>query len=350
MFKKLMGTAVVVLACAVVPLVAATVVDRTVATVNNEAIMKSEFDKMIAPVMEQYTSMAPADEQTPEKITELKTKLINQMVDDRLLKQEAKKRKLKVTKRDIDQGVAQVKKRFPGDAEFQAELKKENISETQFIKRIEDQLVVMKLIEQEIKAKTTPPTDEDVKSFYEQVQQKMAGKELGLDARDEEEIAGLAKMLSRLSSEQARARHILITVEKDADMQTKTAALNKIKSIEKELKAGGNFIDLAKKYSEDPGSKSRGGDLGFFAKGDMVPAFEKAAFALNVGQVSAPVLTDFGYHLILLEQKRAGQKPGFDDVKNDLKEVLYQKNAQKRYDAWLKDLRAKANVKINALD
>ncbi|MCX5777648.1 MAG: peptidylprolyl isomerase [Elusimicrobia bacterium] len=348
--KKIVLLSTIVIGCAAAVLSAATMVDKTVAMVNNEAIMSSEFDRLIAPVMEQYKTVTPIAEQSPEKIKEIKQRLLDQLVDDRVLKQEAVNHKIKVSKRDVDQGVAQVKKRFETDAVFQSELKKEDMSEVQFVKRIEEQLLVMKLIDQEIKAKTEPPKDEEVKAFYEKIQQKIKGKDLGLEKKDEEEIAGLAKLLSRASAEQTHARHILVGVEKNADMKTKAAALAKIKSIKKELKEGADFDALAKKYSDDPASKNKGGDLGFFAKGDMVPEFEKAAFALNVGQISEPVLTDFGYHIIKVEEKRAGKKASFDEVKNDLKEFLYQKSAQKRYEGWVKDLRSKASIKLNPIE
>ena len=348
--KKIVLLSTIVIGCAADVLSAATMVDKTVAMVNNEAIMSSEFDRLIAPVMEQYKTVTPIAEQSPEKIKEIKQRLLDQLVDDRVLKQEAVNHKIKVSKRDVDQGVAQVKKRFETDAVFQSELKKEDMSEVQFVKRIEEQLLVMKLIDQEIKAKTEPPKDEEVKAFYEKIQQKIKGKDLGLEKKDEEEIAGLAKLLSRASAEQTHARHILVGVEKNADMKTKAAALAKIKSIKKELKEGADFDALAKKYSDDPASKNKGGDLGFFAKGDMVPEFEKAAFALNVGQISEPVLTDFGYHIIKVEEKRAGKKASFDEVKNDLKEFLYQKSAKKRYEGWVKDLRSKASIKLNPIE
>jgi peptidyl-prolyl cis-trans isomerase C len=243
-----------------------------------------------------------------------------------------------------------VKKRFPSETEFQGELKKENLTAAQFEKRIEDQLMVMKLIEQDIKAKTPQPTDEEIKNTYEQIQAKMNGKNLGLDKKDEDEMASLAKLLSRATAEQVQARHILIAVDKNASLEEKSAALKKIKNIQAELKGGADFGELAQKYSDDPGSKNRGGDLGYFSKGDMVPEFEKVAFALNVGQVSDPVLTDFGYHLIKVEAKRAGKKLSYDDVKNDLREFLYQKAAQKRYESWMKELRAKASIKINPIE
>jgi parvulin-like peptidyl-prolyl isomerase len=328
----------------------AKVVDRTVAIVNNDPIMYSEFQKTADHILEQYKQSAPPAEQTPEKIKEFKQKLLDQMIDDRLLKQEAATRKIKINRREVDEGIKQVKKRFTTDAEFQSELQKENLTLPQFEKRIEEQLSIMKLIEQEVKAKTTPPTDQEVRSFYDQVQAKMNGKDLGLSKKDEDEIANLAKYLARSTAEQVHARHILVSVDKNASMADKTAALQKIKKIQQELKAGADFEELAKKYSDDPGSKNRGGDLGFFSRGDMVPEFDKVAFSLDVGQVSEPVLTDFGYHIIKVEEKRAARKLSYDDVKNDLKELLFQKNAQKRYEVWLKDLRAKANIKVNPIE
>lgn len=326
------------------------VVERTVAVVNGDAIMYSEFSKLITPALEQYKQAVPEAEQSPEKIKEFKTKLLDQMVDDRILKQEAAKKKIRVAKHEVEKGIDQVKKRFPTEAEFQAELKKEDITLAQFEARIEDQLKVMKLIEQEVKAKIEAPSDKEVQGYFDQVQQKMAGKNLGLSSDDEEEIGKLAKYLNRMSSEQVRARHILVQVPKDASMEVKSAALRRIKQAQAELKKGADFGEMAKKYSDDPGSKSRGGDLGLFAKGDMVPEFEKTAFSLNVGEISEPVLTDFGYHLIRVEEKRASKKINFEDIKADLKELLAQKAAQQRYESWVKDLKAKSSITINALD
>jgi len=330
--------------------ISAKMVEKTVAIVNEEPIMSSEFEKISAPVLEQYKQSQPAAEQTPEKISDLKHKLLDQMIDDRILKQEAKKQKIHVSKRDLEEGIKQVKKRFTTDDEFRAELKKEDLTEPQFETRIEDQLSVMKLIEQEVKSKVTPPSEEEIKAFYDKVQQKISGKDLGLEKNDEDQVTALAKYLTRLTSEQVRARHILITVDKNATMEAKSAALKKIKQIAAELKGGADFEDLAKKYSDDPGSKNRGGDLGFFAKGDMVPEFEKVAFSLDVGQVSEPVLTDFGYHIIKVEEKKAARKVSYNDIKDDLKELLSQKAAQAKYEVWMKDLKSKASIKINSLD
>lgn len=348
MFKLFRTT--VILSLISSPLLFAKVVDKTVAIVNGEAIMFSEFDKVAAPIIQQYKQATPEAEQTPERLKDLKQKLIEQMVDDKVLKQEAKKNKIKVNKREIEEGIKQVKKRFKDENEFNEELKKENINSMQFEKRIEEQLTVMKLIEKEVKEKAEKPTDDQVKAFYDKIQSKIAGKNLGLEKKEEEEIASLASYISKMSAEQVHARHILIQLDKKGTIEAKSAALKRVKKVQEQLKSGADFEELAKKYSDDPGSKMQGGDLGFFAKGSMVPEFDKVAFSLNVGQISDPVLTDFGYHIIKIEEKRASKKVTLDDLKNDLKELLFQKTAQKRYESWMKDLKAKANIKINPLD
>lgn len=120
--------------------------------------------------------------------------------------------------------------------------------------------------------------------------------------------------------EETRARHILVKAKK-GDKAEETAALDKISKIQGELKQK-SFEDLAKKYSDDPGTKGKGGDLGWFAIGRMVPEFEKAAQALKEGQVSAPVQTAFGYHLIKVEGRRPAHATSFEEARPEIAKIL----------------------------
>ena len=116
--------------------------------------------------------------------------------------------------------------------------------------------------------------------------------------------------------EEVNARHILVKDEVKA------------KEIAEKLAKGGDFAALAKENSEDPGSKDNGGDLGYFGKGQMVPEFEAAAFALEKGKISAPIKSNFGFHIIKLEDKRMRQPPPFDGLKDRITNTLLQKKAQ----------------------
>ena len=327
----------------------AKVVEKAIAVVNGDAIMQSEFEKNAQPMIEQYTKNAPPAEQSPAKIEEFKSKLLDQMIDEKLLKQQAVKAKIKVSKRDIANGLDTVIKRFPTEAEYQAELKNNGLTAADFEKRIEEQLMVMKLIENEVKANIAKPTDMEGKALYDKVQSRLA--ETTKTPSGDANYDALVNIFVRLSSEQVRARHILIKVDKDASAAIKTEALNKAKKIRKEaLLKDADFSVLASKYSEDPGSKQRGGDLGYFAKGDMVPEFEKAAFSQNVGTVSQPILTNFGYHIIKVDEKKASKKMTFEETKNDLLDYIYRSNAEKKYESWLENLRSKANIKKNSVN
>ncbi len=138
--------------------------------------------------------------------------------------------------------------------------------------------------------------------------------------------------------EQVQARHILIKVDDNRD---DAAALAAIQAIKKRLQAGADFAQVARESSEDPGSKDRGGDLGFFGRGRMLKEFEDAAFGAEVGQIVGPVRTSFGYHLMeVLEKRPAGQRP-FEEVKNQIRFKLQNERAQQDSERRANELAAR---------
>jgi peptidyl-prolyl cis-trans isomerase C len=131
------------------------------------------------------------------------------------------------------------------------------------------------------------------------------------------------------SQQEVRARHILVKTEDEA------------KKVAKEIAGGADFAESAKKYSQDSGGEG-GGDLGYFTKGQMVKAFEDAAFALEKGKVSAPVQSEFGWHLIKVEDKRDRQPPTFDEVKDQITASLIQAKLQ----STVQEMREQAKIEI----
>jgi peptidyl-prolyl cis-trans isomerase C len=330
----------------------AKVLDRTVATINDQAIMLSEYQKNAAPILEQFKKTSPSVEQTPERINDIKKRVLDQMIDDRLLIAEAKKKAIRVSQLEVDDGVKKVRSRFATEDEFKKELDQQGMTNDEFRKHIQEQLATIKLIDQEVKAKTTPPGDDDIKDLFDTLTAIINDKPIpgSHTASELEELKALAKAVQRRFDERVRARHILVRVPPGASQSDKDAALKKIKDVQARLKKGEDFTELAKKYSEDPGSKDRGGDLGYFSRGDMVPAFDKAAFALDVGQTSDIVTTDFGYHIIQVQEKKAATKMSLEEIKDDLRDYLFQQRGAKRFESYVKDLRSKADIKINSLD
>jgi peptidyl-prolyl cis-trans isomerase C len=145
-------------------------------------------------------------------------------------------------------------------------------------------------------------------------------------ARYDKEVAGAPP------SNEVKARHILVPTKEEAQ------------AVIKQLDEGGNFEAIAKEKSKDAGSGKQGGDLGYFGPGQMVPEFEKAALALNVGSYTKePVQTQFGWHVIKVEDKRAKQPPAFDQVKDQVRSILLREN----YFELVKSLRGTAKVDIS---
>jgi peptidyl-prolyl cis-trans isomerase D len=149
---------------------------------------------------------------------------------------------------------------------------------------------------------------EDVKAYYDQNATRLAGQE------------------------ERRASHILLTAPKNAPAAERSAAKSKAEALLAEVrKAPESFADLAKKNSQDPGSAANGGDLDFFARGAMVKPFEDAAFALNKGDISPVVESDFGYHIIRLTDIKAAKQKTFEELKPEIEADLLKSQAQKKF-------------------
>ena len=141
-------------------------------------------------------------------------------------------------------------------------------------------------------------------------------------------------MAKYATEEQVEASHILVQTGDEAN------------KILEQLKAGAQFGELARLYSQDPGSAAAGGALGWFGRGMMVPEFEEAAFALKVGQVSNVVKTQFGYHIILVTGRREARQPPYAEVAEQVKADYEQKVRGERFEAWLRQAKDTAQVKV----
>lgn len=234
---------------------------------------------------------------------QIKKDILKELVDEKLILQEAKKQKIFIDPSEIDQIMEQVKANFKNQEDFQEILKNRNLTEKQLRKEYEDNLLKMKLIEKEVAPK--------VKVDEQKIQKKLLGYNL-----------------------KVRVRHILVTKEDLAE-----EILNKIKK-------GENFEELALEYSLCP-SKKKGGDLGFFTSGQMAKEFEEVAFSLKEGELSGVIKTKFGYHIIKSIKKEKISPQELKDIKLQIEQQVYQEEYQKELENWLKKLWKEAYIKIN---
>lgn len=187
--------------------------------------------------------------------------------------------------------------------------------------QVRDEVVRREIVTQAAEARGLPQTAE-FRSQMEQARQMLLERSLMEDFRaknpvsDADAQAEYDKFKAANSGSEYRARHILVEKEEDA------------KALIAQIKAGGNFEELAKKNSKDTGSAANGGDLDFANPNNFVPEFSKAMTALQKGEMTQePVKSQFGYHIIKLEDTRAATFPAFDDVKAQIKQRIEQQKA-----------------------
>ena len=149
------------------------------------------------------------------------------------------------------------------------------------------------------------------------------------------------------SPEQIKARHILIQVPKEAPEEEKKKLKEKADEVLKKVKAGEDFTKLAADFSDDSGTKSKGGELGFFSKGSMVPAFEQAAFALKPGEVSELVETDFGFHVIKVDEKKEAVSEPFETIKEKVTKQVLREKQETKVTEFVEQALKKAKVSMN---
>jgi foldase protein PrsA len=257
----------------------------SVASVNGQAISRADYDTRL--------EAGPAGKAA-----------LNQMIQGILIEQYAKDNHLDVSDADVKKKEDDIRSKYP-PGQFDSFLKAQNLTEADVQRILREQLILEKAVDSQITV-----SDADVQAY----------------------LAKNHRLLD--TGEQVRAKHILVP-------DLKTAQL-----VEAQLKAGATFESLAAKYSTDPSSKSKGGELGFFSKGQMVPPFEAAAFSQPIGVVGPPVKSPFGYHIIVVEERKPPVVATMANSGDKIRAQLKQTKEQQEIPVFLQGLRAKAKIDI----
>ncbi|MDX6770055.1 MAG: peptidylprolyl isomerase [Elusimicrobiota bacterium] len=342
---------------------AAKPVEDTVAVVNGSPILLSEYQKEAATAIDFWSKSQPGSMDDPSNVRKLRESTLEQLIDRELLYQEGVKLKLKVREREIENAVEEIKSRFrkddegkdltPAEAEenFRKQLKAEGLDLTQFRERLSRQIMARKVIEEGVKAKVVPPTLEEAKAYFAKIESYLAQKTTdtpkGMDEEEAMALREVSGQVKALSSERVRVQRILIRLSPGASDAEKRRALRTAQDIKKKLDGGADFGAVAREESEDPESAARGGDIGFVLRGVASPDLEKAAFTLPVGEASAPILTEVGYHIIRVTERRAAEKPDFERFKDDIVNFRGQMAFQRDLERFVKGLREKAHIERN---
>jgi foldase protein PrsA len=257
-----------------------------VATVNGQPISRANFDSHL--------------ESSPMGRT-----ILQQLVQDTLIQQYAKNNNITATDAEIDARENQIKANFPSGS-WDEMLKARGLTEADVRAALREQIILNKAL-----AKDVTITPAQIKDYFNK------------------------NHASFDKPEEVTARHILVPNLRMANM------------IEADLKSGQNFADLAKKYSTDPGSKDKGGELGSFRRGQMVPAFDKYAFSAPIGQISPPIKSPFGYHIIEVESRTPGQRATLASAEPQIIDTLRQQQVAPLIQPFLQGLQQKATIVVN---
>jgi len=283
-----------------------------VAVVDGDEVAKAEFDALIEQARKSYTNQKREFPKagTPEFQT-LRNQAVAFLVQREQFEQEAEEFGIEITEKQIDERLDQIKQQyFSGDAKkYEEQLADQGLTNEQVRADIRAQILSEKIFESV--TKDVKVTDADVKAYYEKNKEQFS------------------------TAESREVRHILVKTKAQAE------------DLAAQIKAGASFAALAKKHSTDTGSKATGGNL-TITRGQTVPPFDKQAFSLAKNELSAPVKTEFGYHLIepLSEVKKAAVTP-FKDVEAQIRQQLVQEKKNEAMTKWVDDLGERYDDKVS---
>jgi parvulin-like peptidyl-prolyl isomerase len=273
------------------------------AQVNEELITLEEFNNELRDIKLEHGKL-PEDR---ESLDQLKTTFLDQIINRKLILGEARRIDIRVSEEEINKTILALKRDYAGET-FKTMLEGRGMSFEEWKRRLNEKLLAEKVIKT-VAHFDGPIDDESVKQYYEEHIEKYS------------------------FPEQVRARQIVVATVEEA------------KAILRRLRKGEDFEKLAKEKSMMP-ERVYGGDLGFFARGEMPEAFDEV-FSLKLGRLSKIIKSPYGYHIFRVEEKAEPKVQEFDQVKDEIANQIRKQKSGQIYYSWLSELRAKAKIKIN---
>jgi parvulin-like peptidyl-prolyl isomerase len=295
------------------------VVDRVVAVVNQEIITLSEVEKWIDPLKDEIVTKDRLERR--EQVQEICRKVLERLIEEKLIDQEVKKSGIKVSSKEVEAALEEVKRRNTATQEdLEKALAAEGLTLETYKKQIEKGLQRQKLISWSVKVETKAG-EKEVREFYQ-------------------------KNMDRYrTNETYRPGQILFIIPKGATPEEIREIKKKCQKVLEKTRGGQDFGEMALLYSEDTSNKDRG-DLGYFKKGELLPAFEREALGLKVGEVSGIVRTEFGFHIIKLLDRKGMDPLPFGEVKEKVMADYYESEMEKAYKQYLSTLKEKSVIDI----
>ena len=254
-------------------------------------------------------------------LTQLRKEAMELIIEQALVAQAATKAGLEADQEAVDKSVADMRSIFASENAFQMKLEGEGFTEASFRMHI-GRMMAAQLYLDGLRNKAVDVSDADLERYYKENKRRLT------------------------LPEQIRVRHILITWKPLGKQDDRAFIREQMLPILERARAGEDFAALAREFSDDFATKQTGGDTGLFGRGQMAPAFENAAFALELGEISAPVETSFGVHIIRLEERQEQEVLVLDDIRDQLREHVRTEQAELVVNEEIERLKAAADINI----
>ncbi len=297
------------------------------AEVGGVQITQAQLDEQLQRIQQQLGEQAPSEESDPEDYDTFRRQVLDYLVTLEIVTQKAEEAGIEVTEEEVDEQLAKLEEPYGGDeAAFEQAIAQQNLSLEELRQNLREQGLITKMIEEV--NKDIEVSDEEVATFYEEQKE-----ELSVD-------------------ETRRVSHILFSPENTEDDEAEVteadwqAALEEAQRARQQILDGAAFAELAKQLSDDPGSKEDGGDVGVIERGALLAEFEDAVFALPEGELSEPVRTPYGYHLIRVEEIIPEHVPTLEEAREGLRAQIASEEGRVLWEEWLKNAKEELDVSV----
>ena len=299
----------------------AEIVDRIVAVVNDEVITLIELNNTLKPYMEKIRSLGYPQEKEQELIFNVRKDMLDRLVNQKIEDQEIKRSKVEITEEQIDKTIERIKEtNYLNDEQLRAALAKDGFTMEEYRYKIKDQILRERLVNLKVKSKIVI-TKEDIKAYYEKHIKEYGGKQ------------------------KYHLRNIIMQVPLFSSSEKKLEIKARMDEILEKLKAGESFEALATRYSESPAATD-GGDLGEFEFDSLSPQLQEAVEKIKPGEFTPVLDTDQGYQIFFLVEILNPPGKTLEEMSPEIERILFNESIDKKYQAWIGDLRKQAVIKI----
>ena len=256
-----------------------------------------------------------------DKLTRLRKEAMELMIEQELVRQAAEASGIEVTAKEIDAAIAEVSEPFKNPDDFNRRLQSEGFTPESYREHTGNMIAAKKYLDA-IRMRVAEVSDEELEKYYHDNEVRLT------------------------FPEQVRVRHILLTWKPMGTNDDRAAIRKQMAPILERAHAGEDFAELAREFSDDYATRRNGGDTGLFQRGQMAPAFEEAAFALKTGEISDPVETSFGVHILRLEEHKEAYLLPLDEIREQLRDYIREEKMEAAVEQEIERLREQGEVEI----